>query len=155
MAFVTFHFMQVLQCDVAISTSHLLFIFNILTNLFVKWKKKSHLTSNYFRMNEINSSHIYLFENMSKYRVRRENLYTQIINIILSCINATKTCNTAIERQLCELFKSVRFLKLTLLLKYTGRFKWDQSDLTYAHLKSNLKFRGSLRLYGLKSVILC
>ena len=53
----------------------------------------------------------------------RENLYTQIINIILSCINATKTCNTAIERQLCELFKSVRFLKLTLLLKYTGRFK--------------------------------
>ena len=87
--------------------------------------------------------------------MRRENLYTQIIYIILSCINATKMCNTAIERQLCELYKSVRFLKLRSLLKCTGRFKWEQSDMTYAHFKSNLKFRGSLRLYGLKSVMLC
>ena len=47
------------------------------------------------------------------------------------------------------------FLKLRLLLKYRGRFHWGESDLTYAHLKFNLKFCSSLRLYGLKSVMLC
>ena len=51
------------------------------------------------------------------YWVRRENLYTQIIYIILSCINATKTFNTANERQLCELSKYERFFKAEITVK--------------------------------------
>ena len=38
-------------------------------------------------------------------------------------MNATKMRNTAMERQLYELSESVRFLKLSLLLKCTDWFK--------------------------------
>ena len=37
------------------------------------------------------------------YRVWWENLYTPIIYNVLSCMNATETCNTAIKREFCGL----------------------------------------------------
>ena len=60
-------------------------------------------------------------------------------------MNTTETCDTSIERQFCKNSEYVRFLKLRLLLKCTHWFEWDKSDLTYANLISNWKFRGYLR----------
>ena len=37
------------------------------------------------------------------YRVRQENPYTPVIYHIKSCMNATETCNTVIEREFCGL----------------------------------------------------
>ena len=76
------------------------------------------------------------------YTVGRLNLNSSILYIISSCIDATKTCNMVMEWQFYGLSESVRFLKLGLLIKCTDCCKREKSDLTYADLISNSKFRG-------------
>ena len=60
-------------------------------------------------------------------------------------MSATETCNTAMERQFCDHSESVKILNLRQLMKSIGMFKQNLSNLAYAHLKSNFKFRGCLR----------
>ena len=79
------------------------------------------------------------------YRVRGDNLHTQSNVDFSSCMNATETCNTAMERQFCDLSESVQILNLRRLIKSIGLFKQNLSYSTYADLKSNFRFRGYLR----------
>ena len=51
------------------------------------------------------------------YRVRREKVYTRIIDIVLNCMKGSELCNMAMQRQSCELSEYVQFLKLGLLIK--------------------------------------
>ena len=55
--------------------------------------------------------------NTNSYRVRQEKVYTRIIYIVKSCMKASELCNTAMERQFCELPEYVQIFKLGLLLK--------------------------------------
>ena len=60
-------------------------------------------------------------------------------------MSTTETCNTAMEQQFCDHSESVKILNLRQLMKSIGMFKPNLSNLAYAHLKSNFKFRGCLR----------
>ena len=68
------------------------------------------------------------------YTVCREFLDTTIIYIIQSCMSASESYNTAMERQFCELSEYVRILKLGLLIKRTDRFKQELPNLVHAEL---------------------
>ena len=69
------------------------------------------------------------------YRVRREKVYTRIIDIVLNCMKGSELCNMAMERQSCELSEYVQFLKLGLLIKCADWFKQGLKYLVYAEVR--------------------
>ena len=74
-------------------------------------------------------------DTFSRYRVRQEKVYTRIIHIVKSCMKASELCNTAMERQFCELSEYVKIFKMGLIIKCNDLYKPGLAYLVYAEVR--------------------